>query len=80
MREAAPLLSTAVRSSELRQAQAKVAPGSPELGRGEEDATANSMAGKRPRIHGQRGENGGEKASGGLEKTPVSHSGHGEGT
>jgi hypothetical protein len=32
----------------LRQARARVAPGSPELGRGEEDATANSMAGKRP--------------------------------
>jgi hypothetical protein len=32
-----------------------VAPGSPELGRGEEGATVNSMAGKRPRIHGQRG-------------------------
>jgi hypothetical protein len=45
---ATPLLSTAVRSSELRQARARVAPGSPELGRGEEGATANSMAGKRP--------------------------------
>jgi hypothetical protein len=50
---AAPLLSAAVKS--------------PELGREEEGATANSMAGKRPRIHGQRGENGGEKASGGPE-------------
>jgi hypothetical protein len=44
---AAPL-SAAVRSPELRQARAMVAPGSPELGRGEEGATANSMAGKRP--------------------------------
>jgi hypothetical protein len=44
-----------VRSPELRQARARVAPGSPELGRGEEGATVNSMAGKRPRIHGQRG-------------------------
>jgi hypothetical protein len=45
-----------------------VAPGSPELGRGEEGATANSMAGKRPQIHGQRGENDGEKVSGGPEQ------------
>jgi hypothetical protein len=42
-----------------------VDPGSPELGRDEENATANSMAGKRPQIRGQRGENGGEKISGG---------------
>jgi hypothetical protein len=62
------LLSTAVRSLELRQARAKVAPGSPELGRGGEGAMVNSMAGKRPRIHGQRGENGGERVSGGSEK------------
>jgi hypothetical protein len=67
LREAAPLLSTAVRSLELRRARARVSPGSPELGRGEEGATANSMAGKRPRIHGRRGENDGGKASGGLE-------------
>jgi hypothetical protein len=45
---AASLLSMAVRSSELRIARARVALGSPELGREEEDATANSMAGKRP--------------------------------
>jgi hypothetical protein len=45
---AAPLLSAAVRSPELRQAWARVAPRSPELGRGEEGAMANSMAGKRP--------------------------------
>jgi hypothetical protein len=45
---AAPLLSAAVRSLELRQARARVAPGSPELGREEEGTTANSMAGKRP--------------------------------
>jgi hypothetical protein len=44
----APLLFAAVRSPELRQAQARVAPGSPELGRGEEGATANSVVGKRP--------------------------------
>jgi hypothetical protein len=35
------------------------------LGRKGEDAMANSMVGKRPRIRGQRGENGGEKVSGG---------------
>jgi hypothetical protein len=61
---AAPLLSTAVRSPELRRARARVASGSPELGRGEEGATTNSMAGKRPWIHEQRSENGGEKVSG----------------
>jgi hypothetical protein len=65
---AAPLLSAAVKSPELRQARARVAPGSPGLGREGENATANSMAGKRPRIRGQRGENGGEKASGGPEE------------
>jgi hypothetical protein len=54
---AAPLLSVAVKSPELRLARATVAPGSPELGREEEGATVNSMAGKRPQIHGQRGEN-----------------------
>jgi hypothetical protein len=58
----------AVRSPELRQARARVAPGSPELGRGEEGATVNSMVGKRPRIHGQRGENDDGKTSGGPEK------------
>jgi hypothetical protein len=45
---AVPLLSTAVRSPELRLARAKVAPGSPKLGREGEGTTANSMAGKRP--------------------------------
>jgi hypothetical protein len=65
---AAALLSAAVRSPELRRARARVAPGSLEMGRGEEGTTANSMAGKRPRIHGQRGENGGGKTSGGPEQ------------
>jgi hypothetical protein len=65
---AASLLSAVVRSPELRRARARVAPGSPELGRGEEGTTANSMAGKRPRIHGQRGENGGGKTLGGPEQ------------
>jgi hypothetical protein len=45
---AAPLLSTAVRSTELRLARARVAPGSPELSREGEGTTANSMVGKRP--------------------------------
>jgi hypothetical protein len=45
---AALLLSVAVRSPELGQARARVAPGSPGLGREGENATANSMAGKRP--------------------------------
>jgi hypothetical protein len=48
VREAAPLLSEVVRSLELRQARARVAPGSLELGREGEGATANSMAGKVP--------------------------------
>jgi hypothetical protein len=65
---AALLLSAAVRSPKLRQARARVAPGSPELGREGENATTNSMAGKRPRIRGQRGENGGENVSGGPEE------------
>jgi hypothetical protein len=64
---AAPLLSAAVKSPELRLVRARVARGSSELGREEEGATMNSMAGKRPRIHGQRGENNGEKDSGGPE-------------
>jgi hypothetical protein len=41
-------LSAVVRSPELRLARARVAPGSPELGREGENATANSMAGKKP--------------------------------
>jgi hypothetical protein len=45
---AALFLSAVVRSPELRQAWARVAPGSLELGREEEGATANSMAGKGP--------------------------------
>jgi hypothetical protein len=45
-----------------------VASGSPELSREEENATANSMAGKRPWIRWQRGENGEEKVSGELEE------------
>jgi hypothetical protein len=60
---AALLLSAAVRLLELGHARARVAPGSLEFDREGENATANSMAGKRPRIRGQRGENGGEKVS-----------------
>jgi hypothetical protein len=61
-------LSTAVGSPELRLARARVAPGSLELGREGENATTNSMAGKRPWIHEHRGENSGEKVSGGPEE------------
>jgi hypothetical protein len=57
-----------VKSPELGQAWARVALGSPEMGREGENATVNSMARKRPWIHGQRGENGGEKVSGGPEE------------
>jgi hypothetical protein len=65
---AALLLSAAVKSPELGQACARGFLGSLELGREGENATTNSMAGKRPRIRGQRGENSGEKASGGPEE------------
>jgi hypothetical protein len=65
---AALLLSVAVRSPELGQARARVVPGSPGLGREGENVTTNSVAGKRPRIRGQRGENRREKALGGLEE------------
>jgi hypothetical protein len=62
------LIFAAVRSPELRQACARGVPRSPGLGREGENATANSVAGKRPRIREQRGKNGGEKASGGPEE------------
>jgi hypothetical protein len=65
---AALLLFAAVRSPELRQVCAKGVPGSPRFGREGENAMTNSMAEKRPRIRGQRGENGGEKPSGGPEE------------
>jgi hypothetical protein len=45
---AALLLSAAVKSPELRQTRARGVPGSPRLGREGENATANSVAGKRP--------------------------------
>jgi hypothetical protein len=45
---AALLLSTSVKSPELSQVCARVAPGSSGLGREEENTTTNSMAGKRP--------------------------------
>jgi hypothetical protein len=61
------LPSVSARSPVLRLARARVALGSPELGREGENATVNSMAGKRPRIHGQIGENDREKVSGGPE-------------
>jgi hypothetical protein len=65
---AALLLSAAVRSPELGQARASGVPGSPGLSREGGNARANSMVGKRPQIRGQRGENGGEKVSGGPEE------------
>jgi hypothetical protein len=61
------LISAAVRSPELRLAQARVAQGSPELDREGKNDMANSMAGKRPWIHGQRGQNGVDKVLGGPE-------------
>jgi hypothetical protein len=65
---AAPLLSAAVKSPELGRVHATVVPGSPELVREREDDSANSMAGLWSRDRGQRGENGGEKASGGPKE------------
>jgi hypothetical protein len=52
---AALFFSAAVRSLELRHARARVASGSPELGREEEGATANSMAGKGHKSTGREG-------------------------
>jgi hypothetical protein len=60
----------AVKSPELGQARARVVLGSPGLGREGENATTNSMAGKRPRIRGQIGR---------TEGTPVKDSSRGEG-
>jgi hypothetical protein len=65
---AALLISTAVRSPKLTQARARVAPRSLGLGRKGENATANSVAEKMPRIREQRGKNGGKKASGGPKE------------
>jgi hypothetical protein len=73
------LISAAVRSPELRQAQARLAPGSPGLGREGENATANSVAGKMPRIRGQRGEERRGESLGRTGGTPVRDSDHGEG-
>jgi hypothetical protein len=52
---AVALLLATVKSPKLGQARARVVPGSSELGREGENDTANSVAGKRPRIRGQRG-------------------------
>jgi hypothetical protein len=52
---AASLLSTVVQSPELRRARARVAPRSPELGREEEGATANSTAGRGHESAGREG-------------------------
>jgi hypothetical protein len=65
---AALLLSAAMKSPELGQTRARGVPGSQGLGREGENATANLVAGKRPRIRGQIGENAKEKASGGPEE------------
>jgi hypothetical protein len=65
---AVPLLLAAVKSPELGRVRATAVPGSPELVREGEDDSANSMAGLWPRVRGQRGGNGGEKALGGPEE------------
>jgi hypothetical protein len=61
----APLLLTAVRSLEFGRVRGTVVPRSPGLARNEEEHSANSLVGLWPRDQGQRGENGGGKASGG---------------
>jgi hypothetical protein len=71
------LFSTAVRSPELRQARARVAPG---LGRDRERERHGELNGGEEAMNpwAERGERRGE----GLERTggaPVRHSGHGEG-
>jgi hypothetical protein len=65
---AAPLLSSAMKSPELGRVRAMAVPGSPELVREGEDDTAISMAGLWPRVRGQRGGHGRERASGGPEE------------
>jgi hypothetical protein len=63
---ATPLLPAAVKSPELGRVRSMAVPGSSELVREEEDDSANSMAGLWRRDRGQRGGNGGGKASGGA--------------
>jgi hypothetical protein len=79
---AALLLSAAVRSPELGQARARVAPGSPGLGREGEDATVNLVAGKghesedregrtttrRPRADRRNSDEGFRPQGGGLRR------------
>jgi hypothetical protein len=64
--QAAPLLLAAVRLPELGRVRATAVPGSPGLARNEEEHSADSLVGLWPRDRGQRGENGGGKALGGL--------------
>ena len=64
----APLLFATVKSPELGWVRSTAVPGSPELVRDGEDDSGNSMAGLWSRDRGQRGENGGEKASGGPKE------------
>jgi hypothetical protein len=58
---AAPLLSAAVKSPDLSQVRARVAPGSLGLGREGEYATANSVAGKGPESEGREGRTAGRR-------------------
>jgi hypothetical protein len=77
---AALLLSAALRLAELRQARARVAPGSPEWVRDGENDTANSVGGggKATNPRSKRGERRGE-GLGRVGGTPVRDFGHGEG-
>jgi hypothetical protein len=59
--QAVLLLSAAVKPPELGQARARVVPGSPRLGREGENNTANSVAGKRPRIQDREGRTAGRR-------------------
>ena len=54
-----------VRSLALGRVRATAVPGAPGLARNEEEDSANSLVGLRPRDRGKRGENSGGKAPGG---------------
>jgi hypothetical protein len=62
------LLLTAVRSPELGWVRPTAVLGSSGLAKNEEEDSANSLVGLRPRDRGQKGENGGGKASGGSRQ------------